>query len=394
LALPAVVHGRAALRARSEGPLAAGAAKARIEVPPGSPLAGYAGSRRSAGDGPVYARALVLQVGEVRAIVVAVDALLISGELEEEVLRRARLPAKSCLLLAATHTHSGPGGTWKGALFEWWGNGRYDLAQRDFVAQAAADAVREALGGLRPARVAVARSEWSDGPSIPRSAGPVDPSLTALQARDEAGTVIATLAVYGMHPTVMPKNWPTPSGDWPGAAAEAIEQATETPALVLQGAGGNATWSREGLPKDPAAAADALGDRIAQRALSALALAPWSSTQLSCEVRLAQLPPAQASASVPWLVRRGVTNLLALAAEPFAVETRIGVGELELRGVPGEPVGSLGISNPQLVGLADGYVGYVEGAQRARSGEGESARTYYGPGLARALDLRDESEAP
>ena len=100
-----------------------------------------------------------------------------------------------------------------------------------------------------------------------RSAGPVDPTLFALQARDESGVVVATLAVYGMHPTVMPSTSRIPSGDWPGAAARTIEQETQAPALVLQGAGANATWSRDGLPEDSALAADALGDTVARRAL-------------------------------------------------------------------------------------------------------------------------------
>ncbi len=342
---PLLVHGRGTLQVRSEGPVEVGAQRVTIEVPRGASLAGYAGRRRATSEGQVYARALVLRSGEVRAVIVALDALLVSSDLEEEVLRRAQLPPRTCLLLAATHTHSGPGGTWDNALAEVAGNGRFDRAMRDSVAQAV------------------------------------------------AGVVVATLVVYAMHPTVLPRSWRTPSGDWPGAAARALEHDTQAPALVLQGAGGNATWSRDGLPADPPAAAQALGTRVARRALDLLETAAWTDgAPLACAVTLHSLPPAQASARVPWPLRRAASNALALWSEPFAVRTRLSIDGVKLGGVPGEPVGSLALGGgpERFIGLADGYLGYVEDPARAVRGEGESPRTYHGPGLARALDLLEE----
>src|SRR5207245_823222 len=162
--------------------------------------------------------------------------LLVPGELEEEVLRRAQLPPGTCLLLAATHTHSGPGGTWNELLPELSGNGRFDAPMRDAIAQAAADAIRTSIGDPRTRRIAAARAS---------------------------------------------------------------------------------------------------GERVARRALEAVARA--SSTAgagLSCSVTLAALPPPQASARVPWPLRRAAGNFLSLAAEPFAVETEIGLGSLVLRGIP------------------------------------------------------------
>ncbi|TMB07536.1 MAG: hypothetical protein E6J64_04770 [Deltaproteobacteria bacterium] len=163
---PMVVHGRATLQVRSEAPVEVGAQKVPIEVPRGAPLGGYAGRRRAESEGRVYARALVLRSGEVRAVIVALDALLVSSDLEEEVLRRTQLPPRTCLLLAATHTHSGPGGTWDNALAELAGNGRFDRGMRDAVAQAVADAIRGALGYLRTGRFAIAQVEWGDGPAV------------------------------------------------------------------------------------------------------------------------------------------------------------------------------------------------------------------------------------
>jgi neutral ceramidase len=393
LAPPAVVQGRAALRQSSDGLVEVGAEKMTIEVPGGSPLAGYPGSRRADRDGGLYVRALVLRSGQMRAIIVALDALLVSAELEEEVLRRAQLPPRTCLLLAATHTHSGPGGTWDNWIAEIGGNGRFDLALRNSIAQTTADAIRGALGYLRTGRLAVAQVEWGHGPATVRSAGPVDPTLFALQARDESGVIVATLAVYGMHPTVMPSESRVPSGDWPGAAARAIEQETQAPALVLQGAGGNATWSRDHLGADATLAADELGTIVAQRALDLLETAAWAGgAPLGCDVTLRPLPAPQASVRVPWPLRRAASNGLALWAPAFAVRTEITVGGARLSGIPGELVGSLalGAAPEHFIGLADGYVGYVEDPARALRGEGEAGRTYYGPGLARALGVLED----
>ena len=66
-------------------------------------------------------------------------------------------------------------------------------------------------------------------------------------------------------------------------------------------------------------------------------------------------------------------------------QLELDVRGLRLLGVPGEPVGAL--SGRGLVGLADGYIGYVEQPAAIEAGEGEAARSYYGPGLASLLGL-------
>ena len=71
------------------------------------------------------------------------------------------------------------------------------------------------------------------------------------------------------------------------------------------------------------------------------------------------------------------------------MRTEIAVAGARLNGVPGELVGSLALAAApdHFIGLADGYLGYVEDPGRAQRGEGEAGRTYYGPGLARALGV-------
>jgi neutral ceramidase len=388
--VPPQVNGRTAVRLQGDAPVFAGAARVPIEIPAGAPLAGYAGFRSASSPATLHARALALRAGTAQVILVSLETLLVPGELEAEVIRRAGLPSGSCLLLAATHTHSGPGGTWSSLAAEIGGNGRYDRALRDSIAQSAADAIRLAVGALRLARFHAVSEPWPSGPAVSRSGGPIEGRLTALQARDDLG-VIGTLVVYGMHPTVVPRSFRNPSGDWPSAAARDIEHQTEATALILQGAGGDATWARSGPAGDGPDLAEALGSRVAEEAMKALAPTPAvSGAPVRCEVRLVSLPAASASERIPWPLRRGASNLLALFADPYAAVVRIGVAGLDLAGVPGEPVGSLSRDGVQLVGLADGYLGYVEDPRRSPTGEGESARTYYGPGLAAALGIAAE----
>ena len=91
-------------------------------------------------------------------------------------------------------------------------------------------------------------------------------------------------------------------------------------------------------------------------------------------------------------VVRAASNVLSFWAPPFAIRTDIALGGTRLSGIPGELVGSLALAAaPQhFVGLADGYVGYIEDPGRALRGEGEAGRTYYGPGLARALGVLED----
>lgn len=351
--------------ARGQGALRAGAARVRIDLPEHPVLAGYAGMRKAReASQPVFARAVVIEAGGVKVTVASLDTLLIPPDFP-------RPPG--CSLLAASHTHTGPGGLWDNPLAGLFGAGWPDEAQRYQAARALATAVEQAGAALGPAELQLGRELWPQGPAKARSEGPVDPSLIALRLRRPAGAAVATLIVYAMHPTSAPRD--ALSGDWP----EQVET-DSAPVLVLQGASGNSTWPRDAPLAQPVAAE---AERLLRDA-PALSEAP-----LDCEMHTVEPPPAEASLRVPWIFRRAVTNALALGFSTEATQTRLRLGPLTLLGVPGEPVGELGIRARPLavVGLAGGYLGYVETPQRWRSAEGESSKTYFGPDLARTLGL-------
>ena len=77
--LPSTPEQRAPLReAKGIGPLRAGAARVRIELPEHPILAGYAGHHRARdATQPVYARAIVLEAGTARMVLASIDTLLV-----------------------------------------------------------------------------------------------------------------------------------------------------------------------------------------------------------------------------------------------------------------------------------------------------------------------------
>lgn len=357
---------RATQPVHGAGPLLAGAAQVEIALGPSPVLAGYRGiGRAKRHRTPVYARALVLEEQGARAILATVDTLLIPPGLS--------LPG--CTLLAATHTHTGPGGLWDSVAAGFAGAGRFDRGQREAVQAALEAAVARASSTLQPAQAIFAREEWTHGPARARSEGPIDTGLFVLRLTGPKGP-IATLVSYAMHPTSSPHD--QLSADWPGAAAALFFE----PLFVLPGALGNATFDR-------ALDTTALGARVAVEARRLLLATTPVAGALDCSQRAVELPAPTASRRVPWLLRRAYANLLAIAFAPAAVETRLSLGQVSFVGIPGEPVGELGLSaRPSiLVSLANGYAGYVETPDHWEAATGEAARTDFGPGLARALGL-------
>lgn len=358
-ALPPGIHG--------EGPLRAGAAQVQIKLGEHPVLAGYAGSRRAREVvTPVYARALALQVGAAKAYIASIDTLLIPPGLS--------IPG--CGLLAATHTHTGPGGLWDSFAAGFAGAGRFDKEQLEAVRTALDQAVQKADQALAPATLLIAGDEWKQGPSRPRSEGPIDTGFLVLRLQGESKP-IATVIDFAMHPVSAPRD--VLSADWPGVAASQFDE----PLFVLQGAGGNATFDR-------ALTTEQLGIQVAQKAQVLLAQFTKAETMfVDCAQRVVGLPAPQANKRVPWLLRRAFANLIGLGFAPQAVETHLALGPVTLMGIPGEPVGELGLrSRPRvLVSLSNGYAGYVETEERWNKGQGESGRTDFGPGLAHALGL-------
>src|SRR5689334_4827005 len=186
------------------GCVVAGAGRAPLAVPDGTPLAGYGsfGRRlvvpdvfdryphafwfkpaRADGDG-LAARALVLERDGTRVVWVALDLLAVDRAFSETVAARLLSAgvAPGVLILSASHTHSGPGAFVDSALMGFVALDREDAAVREALVAAVVEAVRRADAARGPARLAVGITE---APPVVRSrlGGPLDRELTVLAVR-------------------------------------------------------------------------------------------------------------------------------------------------------------------------------------------------------------------
>ncbi len=147
-----------------EAPLYAGFGRADITPPPGPGLYAYGPEGREARGyrNRLYAKALVLEdaEGERIALVVAdlgVISVALHRSAADRIVESTGIGADR-LVLAATHTHAGPGNFMGVKQFDDHGTSvaGFDTAMVGFLAERIGNAVRQAVDSLRPARVGFA----------------------------------------------------------------------------------------------------------------------------------------------------------------------------------------------------------------------------------------------
>jgi hypothetical protein len=238
--------------------LQAGAAVTDITPPLGSSLAGSFHDRKAEDvHDPLHAKALVLKSGGTALAVAILDVICcprdILDQAKEEIAARCGIPAAH-VLLACTHTHSGPATT--GLL-------GVDAVPgyAGFLISRIVDAVTVAQRRLRPARVGWGagqeptlvfnrRFRMKDGSvrtnagvlnaEIVASVGPTDPEVSVLAVETPEGAPIALLASYALH-YVGGGSGGQLSADYFGFFAEALQRAKGTPfvAMLANGASGD-----------------------------------------------------------------------------------------------------------------------------------------------------------
>lgn len=243
------------------------AAMAKIEITPSEPvwLDGMIRSHRSTGvHDPLFARALALSSGDSCFVVVSVDVCMIdtrdSIRAREAAARLTGIPADH-IIIAATHTHSGP------AMF-----GYFNPKEEAYVSEITdkiTRIVKKAVNGMLPAAVGCASGSettishyrrlladdghvvmnWEPYPpeKIIRPLGEIDPEVGVLKvaAADDPGSVIGLLFNHAGHPNVMSGDNYLISADYPGLAVTLVEQANGGAAMFVNGMQG--TMDIDGL---------------------------------------------------------------------------------------------------------------------------------------------------
>jgi len=389
--------------------LQAGAATVTLPVPAGTPLAGYGSwARRLIApdvfgrfphafwfrphDGvldPVVARALVLETAETRVVWITADLIAVDRGFTMRIKRglsEAGAPAAT-LVVAASHTHSGPGAFLDSRLLAALSVDREDAEVRDALVGAIVEAVRRAEAAKSPAHVGVLAEP---GPALTtgRVDRPVDRTLAILKVVTPAGAPIAVLWNYAIHGTMLgPANLKL-SGDVMGVASHGIERDLQAPALFVNGAVGDVSPARHGVSEMKPVAAE----------LASAVMAAWAKTPTAprtpLRVRASTLTMPKPRLSLRNCVARwlpaGLTVRLGSAFPDETELVAIGVGRSAWVTIPGELQSELGEALKRggapawervfVAGVANDYLGYFLTPQDAVKPSYVACASVYGPG--------------
>lgn len=235
------------LGSRADTSLRVGSARRDITPREPVPMWGYASRHDSLSEGvldPLYATAVVLQLGGRKVAIVSLDLGRPPGERTLENIRR-RIKSEAGIgysFIAATHTHHGPVLELSDEAGK--GRGRFDGALRYYVQleEAIVQAILQADKGLVPARMGMQTMPLEDFNLNRQSDLPNPPSdrdLALLRFDDLSGKPIAMLVNFAAHPTMVSESVLKFSADYVGAMRQVVEQQTGANVLFLQGGAGD-----------------------------------------------------------------------------------------------------------------------------------------------------------
>jgi len=345
----------------------AGAASRIITPPLGAQpvfLAGFQGNRRAtAVHSELCARALALRLDE-RAFVLVVCDLIGLGRPDVEDIRAALAGrgVEAELVVACTHTHSGPD------TIGLWGPeptiSGVSAAYLASLKQALVAVAEEALTFCCPVKLRCATTRLPGYIGNLRTPGLVDDELAALQFEKPDGEIVATLLNLACHPEVLDETSSAISSDYAGAACLVVEAAVGGTALHVSGALGG--MLSPAIEQRDSAGVAAMGRAYADAALAALAHAPLAEVDRMLTRRAVfDLPlanPIYSRAIEIGLVPRpdGGDSLTTTCSF-------VDLGPAQLLGIPGELLPRLGfelkaaLPGPcrMLINLADDELGYI-----------------------------------
>lgn len=235
----------------AEAGLLAGAARRSI-VPPFPTQMGGFYDRHDNFEGvhdDLFVRALVLDNASTQLVFIGSDLMSIDADLtrlvREGISHATRIPATN-ILVCATHNHSAPSYYQKTAL----GQDDQEPSLKKFLAKQFVDTAIEAAQTLIPARAGFAAGSLIGATRNRQQKNDlVDPQVGVLRVEErDTRKTIATLFNFTGHPVIIGSENLNLSGEYPGAAARAVEGLLGGIAIFTQGACGDVTVNRSGDP--------------------------------------------------------------------------------------------------------------------------------------------------
>jgi len=231
----------------------------KIDITPDQPqwLLGY-GPRQSAGaHDHLYHRIVAMDDGKTQFFLISTDICSFSPSVYDEVM--SALQAETGIMpvqvwWTATHTHSAPevgppglGATFMGERYEHDHNTQYTA----WVKKRLVEGIKEAQAKLEPARLGVGwgmamaninrRARDLEGPAFLglNPDGPADRQIGLMRLDKADGKLLALVANYAMHGTVLGPQNLLITADAPGIVADYVEEKLGAPMLYINGAAGN-----------------------------------------------------------------------------------------------------------------------------------------------------------
>ena len=353
---------------------------AKVELTPREPvhLAGYFTLRprmSTAVRDPLFVRALALEDGSTRAVVLVFDTLVVT-EAMGRALREALASDAAQVMAIATHTHSAPGGYWE-PLAARLAMGPFVEGRREQLVEAGVTAARKALGDLQPAKWSVHTAQAPQAAVNRRNALlPADGHVwSLLLARErDAGILCGASA----HPVVVAeRGYHLISADFPGTVTTALEQRVAFAAFVNGSLAGGGTVLPPGTVDDALRAqAQPIVDQVLP-VLSALGRAEGPLQFVQRELELPSTPAPRAAFDDQPISRvltapldRVARKLFSESLPKTATLQALRVGEAALVALPAEPGFDLALALREsareegfgatfVAAHANGYLGYV-----------------------------------
>lgn len=259
--------------------LAAGACGQGFEVGAGRrditprepvPMWGYGDRHDALSSGmldPLYADALVIQVGSRKIAIVGLDLGRAPAEASLQRIRQ-RIREQAGIadsIIAGSHTHHGP--VLELTDQEGKGRGRFDAALGYYgrMEDGIVEAILEGNSRLAPARMAVGSVELEgfnrnrQTKIEPKSS---DRELAVMRFDDASGKPVAILVNFAAHPTMLPSGTLKFSADYVGGLKAEVTRETGAAAIFMQGAAGD-----QSVNEGPNKGYQAYGQALAREAI-------------------------------------------------------------------------------------------------------------------------------
>ncbi len=374
------------------------------------PSSGYGARGKKPMEGvhdPVHCKALVVSDGAGKAAIVTCDMVGISPTLRKKVLAGVAGTGidDHNLLMAASHTHSGPGAMLKnaiaGVVF-----GKYNDKLTQQTADRIAAAVKQADAAMRPAVLKVGTATAPDvtrnrrdpagsynydtrrftpayDPNNPKNG--TDPVVTVVEAVGEDGKPIAALVSFATHGTVLGPDNMQLSADWPGVMQKKIEAALPgAVALYMNGAEGDQAPAMVQDNHTDLEYLDIIGGKVADAALAGLDHAqPVAAAPVTAIMERRAMPPGKVVMGyhVPSFLIKHYFPEMALQAVRVGdvvfmaapLELVTAIGQTMKSGARGE-----GVRYPIVAGLANDTLLYCATPDDFAQGGYEVGNTIYG----------------